>query len=89
MKGLPGMEIEVNLDMMLLKRKMTLVKLSQLVGVSVTNLSLLKNGRVRGLRFVTLAAICRELKCQPGDLLTYKSDDYEETRTHERGVGDE
>jgi putative transcriptional regulator len=65
------MTIEINLDLMLLKRKMTLTELSRLVGISVTNLSLLKTGKVRGIRFATLAAICRELKCQPGDLLTY------------------
>jgi putative transcriptional regulator len=65
------MTIEINLDLILLKRKMTLTELSRLVGISVTNLSLLKTGKVRGIRFATLAAICRELKCQPGDLLTY------------------
>ena len=66
------MGIEVNLDIMLLRRKMTLTELSRRIGISVTNLSLLKTGKVRGIRFATLGAICRELGCQPGDLLAYE-----------------
>ena len=66
--------IEVNLDLMLVKRKMRLNELSRRVGISVTNLSLLKTGRVRAIRFSTLEAICRELECQPGDLLEYHAD---------------
>ncbi len=68
------MAIQVNLDMMLVRRKMTLTELSQRVGVSVTNLSLLKTGKVKGVRFSTLGAICRELACQPGDVLEHVSD---------------
>ena len=64
---------------MLLKRKMTLTQLSQRVGISVTNLSLLKTGKVRGIRFRTLAAICRELGCQPGDLLAYEDESDKDT----------
>jgi putative transcriptional regulator len=64
------MPIAVNLDLMLVTHKMTLTELSRRVGISVTNLSLLKTGKVRGIRFGTLDAICRELECQPGDLLT-------------------
>jgi len=64
----------VNLDMMLVWRKMTLTELSQRVGVSVTNLSLLKTGKVKGVRFSTMDAICRELACQPGDLLEHIPD---------------
>ena len=64
------MAIAVNLDLMLVKRKMTLTELSGRIGISITNLSLLKTGKVRGIRFATLDAICRELDCQPGDLLT-------------------
>jgi len=64
------MAIAVNLDLMLVKRKMTLTELSGRIGISITNLSLLKTGKVRGIRFATLDAICRELRCQPGDLLT-------------------
>ena len=67
---MPEMPIAVNLDLMLVKRKMTLTELSRRIGISVTNLSLLKTGKVRGIRFATLDAICRELRCQPGDLLT-------------------
>ena len=63
--------IEINLDIMLVKRKMTLTELAERVGISVTNLSLLKKGRVKGIRFRTLEAICRELDCQPGDILEY------------------
>ena len=65
------MGIEINLDMMLVKRKMKLIELSQRVGVSMTNLSLLKTGRVKAIRFSTLSAICRELECQPGDILEF------------------
>jgi putative transcriptional regulator len=65
------MEIRINLDLVLVKRKMSLTELSNRVGVSVTNLSLLKTGKVRGIRFSTLGAICRELGCQPGDILEY------------------
>jgi len=65
------MGIEINLDMMLVRRKMKLIELSQRVGISMTNLSLLKTGRVKAIRFSTLSAICRELECQPGDILEY------------------
>jgi putative transcriptional regulator len=64
----------VNLDLMLVKRKLTLTELSRRVGISVTNLSLLKTGKVRGIRFGTLDAICRELRCQPGDVLEHVLD---------------
>jgi len=65
------MAIQVNLDMMLVRRKMTLTELSERVGISITNLSLLKTGKVKGIRFNTLDAICRELSCQPADLLEH------------------
>ena len=65
-------EIRVNLDVMLARRKMTLTQLSERVGVTLANLSILKNGRTRAVRFTTLAAICHELDCQPGDLLEYE-----------------
>jgi len=68
------MAIRVNLDLVLVRRKMTLTELSQRVGISVTNLSLLKTGKVKGIRFSTLEAICRELDCQPADLLEYEPD---------------
>ncbi len=65
------MSIVVNLDVVMAQRKMSLTELADRVGLSMTNLSLLKNGRVRGIRFQTLAAICEALDCQPGDLLQY------------------
>lgn len=68
------MAIQVNLDAMLVKRKMTLTELSQRVGISVTNLSLLKTGKVKGVRFGTLDAICTELECKPGDILDHLPD---------------
>ena len=68
------MAIEIRLDMILVQRKMSLTELSERVGISITNLSLLKNGRVKGMRFSTLDAICRELECQPGDLLEHVPD---------------
>lgn len=68
------MAIQINLDMMLVKRKMSLTELSNRVGISVTNLSLLKTGKVKGMRFSTLESICRELDCQPGDILEYIPD---------------
>jgi putative transcriptional regulator len=63
--------IEVRLDLMLASRKMRLTDLSERVGISMTNLSLLKTGKVKAIRFSTLEALCRELDCQPGDLLEY------------------
>ena len=61
----------VHLDQLLAERRMTLVELSKQVGVTVANLSILKNGRARAIRFSTLEAICRTLDCQPGDILTF------------------
>ncbi len=69
-----GMAIQVNLNMMLVKRKLTLTELSERIGISVTNLSLLKTGKVKGMRFSTLDAICVELDCQPGDILEHLPD---------------
>ncbi len=63
------MSIEVKLDLMLLTRKISLTELSERVGISITNLSILKTNKARAIRFSTLDAICRELECQPGDLL--------------------
>ena len=68
------MAIEIRLDLVLVHRRVKLIELSDRVGVSVTNLSLLKTGRVKGIRFSTLDAICRELGCQPGDVLEYVPD---------------
>jgi putative transcriptional regulator len=68
------MAIQINLDMMLVRRKMTLTELSARVGLSLTSLSLFKTGKLKGIRFSSLGAICRELECQPGDLLEYVAD---------------
>ena len=65
-------EIEVHLDTLLAERSMTLTELSELVGITLVNLSVLKNGHARAIRFSTLAAICDALKCQPGDVLTWR-----------------
>ncbi|MCI1734484.1 MAG: helix-turn-helix transcriptional regulator [Bacilli bacterium] len=66
--------IVVHLDVMMAKRKVSLTELSEAVGITLANLSLLKNGKVKGLRFETLEAICRKLDCQPGDILEYLPD---------------
>ena len=66
--------IQVHLDRMLLERGMTLTELADRVGITIVNLSVLKNGRAKAVRFSTLSKICRELDCQPGDLLTYDAD---------------
>jgi putative transcriptional regulator len=68
------MPIIVRLDVMLAKRKMMSKDLADQIGISVQNLSLLKTGQVRGVRFETLAAICKALNCQPADLLEYEPD---------------
>ncbi|MDR0514251.1 MAG: helix-turn-helix transcriptional regulator [Coriobacteriaceae bacterium] len=65
------MGILVNLDVMLAKRKMSLTELSEKVGVTMANLSILKTGKAKAIRFSTLAAICKELQCQPGDILEF------------------
>ncbi|WP_019398744.1 helix-turn-helix transcriptional regulator [Pseudoxanthomonas sp. GW2] len=69
------MPIVVTLDVMLARRKMKSRELADAVGISETNLSLLKQGHVKGVRFATLEAICRVLQCQPGDLLEYRPED--------------
>ena len=68
------MAIEIRLDLVMVQKKMSLTELSERVGISMTNLSLLKTGKVKGIRFGTLEAICRELDCQPGDILEYIPD---------------
>lgn len=69
------MSIIVNLDIMLAKRKMKLKELSEEIGITTVNLSILKQGKVKAIRFSTLNAICEALDCQPGDLLEYKKID--------------
>ncbi|MFA6039356.1 MAG: helix-turn-helix transcriptional regulator [Candidatus Peribacteraceae bacterium] len=65
------MPILVNLDVMLAKRKMSVTELSERVGITMANISILKNGKAKAIRFPTLDAICKALDCQPGDILEY------------------
>ena len=69
------MPIVVNLDVMLAKRKMKLKDLAQKVGITVANLSLLKTGKAKAVRFSTLSSICKALDCSPGDILEYEQDE--------------
>ncbi len=68
-------KIIFNIDVMLAKRKMSVSELSQRVGITLANISILKNGKAKALKMTTLAALCRALDCQPGDLLEYKKID--------------
>ena len=65
--------IIINLDVVLAKRKMSLTELSQKVGITISNLSILKKGKAKAIRFSTLESICKVLECQPGDILIYKN----------------
>lgn len=67
--------IVVNLDVMMARRKITLTELAERVDLTLANLSILKTGKAKAIRFSTLEAICRELNCQPGDILEYVTDD--------------
>jgi putative transcriptional regulator len=67
------MAIIINIDVMLAKRKMSVTELTEKVGITMANLSILKNGKARAIRFSTLEAICKALDCQPGDILEYKN----------------
>ena len=66
------MAIIINIDVMLAKRKMSVTELAEKVGITMANISILKNGKAKGIRFSTLDAICKALECQPGDILEYK-----------------
>lgn len=68
------MTIIINIDVMLAKRKMSVTELSERVGITMANLSILKNGKAKAVRLSTLEAICKALDCQPGDLLEYRAD---------------
>ena len=67
--------IRINLDVMLARRKMSLTELSERVGITMANLSVLKTGKAKAVRFTTLDALCRALSCQPGDILEYVGDE--------------
>ncbi|MEL6244777.1 MAG: helix-turn-helix transcriptional regulator [Pseudomonadota bacterium] len=69
------MSIRVTLDRVLLDRRMSLTELSERVGVTLANLSILKTGKAKAVRFSTLEALCRELDCQPGDILVFEHED--------------
>ena len=71
------MAIRLHLDRLLVRRRMSLAELSDRVGIGVADLTLLKTGRARALRFTTLDALCRELDCQPGDLMAFDPDEPE------------
>lgn len=68
------MAIVVNIDVMLAKRKMSVTELTEEVGITMANLSILKNGKAKAVRFSTLEAICKALDCQPGDILEFSAD---------------
>jgi putative transcriptional regulator len=71
------MGIIINLDLLLVRRKMKLSELAERVGITIANLSILKQNKARAIRFSTLDALCRELECQPGDLLEYSTGETE------------
>lgn len=68
------MAIVINIDVMLAQRKMSVTELASLVGITMANLSILKNGKAKAVRLSTLEAICQALDCQPGDILEYRAD---------------
>ena len=68
-------EIIINIDVMLAKRKMSVTELAEKVGITIANISILKNGRAKAIKFSTLAALCEALDCQPGDILEYRKGD--------------
>ncbi len=68
------MAIIINIDVMLAKRKMSVTELAERVGITMANISVLKNGKARAIRFSTLEAICRALECQPGDVLEFQDE---------------
>ncbi|GGC75434.1 putative HTH-type transcriptional regulator YozG [Thalassobacillus devorans] len=69
------MAIIINIDVMLAKRKMSVTELSERVGITMANLSILKNGKAKAIRVSTLDAVCKALDCQPGDILEYQPDE--------------
>ena len=69
------MSIIINIDVMLAKRKMSVTELSEKIGITMANLSILKNGKAKAIRLATLEAICKSLNCQPGDILEYRDDE--------------
>ena len=82
------MAIIVNVDVVLAKRKMKLKDLAEAIGITVQNLSILKTGKARAIRFSTLDAICRHLNCQPGDVLEYRPDSTDQPMPDETAKGE-
>ena len=82
------MAIRVTLDRILLERRMSLTDLSERVGVTLANLSILKTGKAKAIRFSTLNALCRVLQCQPGDILSYEASANDETEEAEAETAD-
>ena len=80
-------ELIFNIDVMLAKRKMSVTELSERVGITLTNISILKNGKAKALKISTLAKLCAALDCQPGDLLEFKRDVAEVESESESGAG--
>jgi putative transcriptional regulator len=78
------MPIIVNIDVMLAKRKMSASELAEKVGITLPNLSILKNNKAKAIRFSTLEALCKALDCQPGDILEYRLDDHVEESGEEQ-----
>ncbi len=81
------MAIRIRLDRLLVERRMSLTELADRVGVTIANLSILKTGKARAIRFSTLSALCRELDCQPGDLLGFEAGVPEDDEEDESGLG--
>ncbi len=81
------MEIQVNLDVMMARRHISAGELAERIDLTPANLSILKNNKAKAIRFSTLAALCRELSCQPGDILEYVEDDAEEGPAEEAPRG--
>ncbi|EPY6472334.1 helix-turn-helix domain-containing protein [Clostridium sporogenes] len=77
------MSIVVNLDVMMAKRKISLKELAEKINLTNANLSILKNNKAKAIRFSTLESICKELNCQPGDILEYKEDQKEDKKEDE------
>ena len=78
------MSIIINIDVMLAKRKMSVTELSERVGITMANISVLKNGKAKAVKISTLNSICKALDCQPGDILEYVEDGDDENDEHER-----
>ena len=82
------MAIIINIDVMLAKRKMSVTELSEKVGITMANISILKNGKAKAVKLSTLDSICKALQCQPGDILEYVPDEDERQPGHHQDAAD-